>query len=296
MRAGEERHPEGQWPRVARLWEQLGSPLRPVDADLAAVRYALKDWCATHPEATPRGVILGVTPELCRLPWPDPAQVVAVDRTLEMIAHVWPGDPAQVICADWRSLPLAAASADFAACDGGLHLLDFPSGQLALFTELARAVAPGGLVVLRLFTPPAKPETVERLLETLFAGGIRDVNCLKLRLGMALQASPESGVALQDVWRTLHSAAGDWSDLAARLGWDIDQLLAIDAYRDSPARYHFVSEAMVVDLSCSRTDGAFEPVDRHVPTYAMGDQCPTLVLRRTRRGPTWRASVQRRTL
>jgi len=275
----------GQWPLVARLWNQLASPLRPVEADLAPVRDALKAWCADHSGLAPRGLILGVTPELYHLPWPDPARVKAVDRTPEMIAHVWPGDPAQVLRADWRDLPLEASSVDIAVCDGGLHLLDYPSGQAGLFRQLADIVAPEGLVILRLFTPPAAAESVDTVLAALFDGAIRDLNCLKLRLGMALQASPESGVALDVIWRTLHDAAGGWPGLATRLGWHIDHLSAIDAYRDSPARYYFVSETAVMAMGCNDTEGTFERTGRHVPEYVMGAQCPTLVLRRTRESP-----------
>jgi len=277
------REPVGQWPEIARRWDQLGPPLRPVDADLVPIRSALTAWRASHPGVAPRVLILGVTPELYRLPWPDLTQVRAADRTPEMIAHVWPGRPEDVLRADWRDLPLEDGGIDMALCDGGLHLLDFPSGQACLLQELARAMAPDGLLIVRLFTPPAVTETVDEVLTALLSGGIRDLNHLKLRLGTALQDSPESGVALHTVWRTLHETAGDWPQLAQRLGWEIEHLLAIDAYRGSPARYHFVSADSVIDLACNRTGGAFEPHDRHVPAYVMGDQCPTLVLRRTRK-------------
>lgn len=245
------------------------------------IRSALAAWCTANAGAAPRGLILGVTPELHRLPWPDPTLVRAADRTPEMIAHVWPGSPDQVLRADWRNVPLDERSIDIALCDGGLHLLDFPSGQTALLAELARVLAPDGLLIVRLFTPPAVTETVDAVLTALLSGGIRDLNCLKLRLGMALQASPESGVQLDTVWRALHDGAGAWPELAQRLGWDIEHLRAIDAYRGSQARYHFVSADSVIALACS-TLGAFELEDCHVPGYVMGDQCPTLVLRRAR--------------
>jgi len=269
--------PVGQWPEIARRWAQLGTPLRPTEEDLAPIRSALASWCAAHPGVAPRGLILGVTPELYELPWPDRDHLRAVDRTPEMIAHVWPGSPSQVLRSDWRSLPLEDGSVDIALCDGGLHLLDFPSGQAGVLGELARTVAPGGLVILRLFALPAAVETVDGVLTALFSGAIRDLNCLKLRLGMALQESPESGVVLDAVWRTLHEAAGDWPGLAQRLSWNIEHLLAIDAYRGTQARYHFVAEAAVVELA----SGDFELASRHQPDYVLGERCPTLALRRT---------------
>ncbi len=200
--------PQGQWPVVAGNWKQLGSPLRPVAEDVAFFERALREWCAAHPGAKPRALILGVTPELYRLPWPDPALVRAADRTPAMIAHIWPGPAAHVIQADWRELPLPDASLDVVVCDGGLHLLDYPQGQSQLARTLARLIAPGGLFVVRLFVPPPQPEGAPEVLGALLAGRIPDLNCLKLRLGMALQRSPATGVALHAVWQIAAASRG----------------------------------------------------------------------------------------
>lgn len=271
----------GQWPSVARIWHQLGSPLRPVEADLAFCRAALADWVAEAGGRPPRALILGVTPELYRLPWPEGSIIRAADRTEAMIRCVWPGEPAQVLQADWRRLDWPPASFDLVLCDGGLHLLDHPRGQGELVAGLARLLAPGGACVFRLFVPPAAPESPEAVLAALFAGAIPDLNCLKLRLGMALQAGPTEGVALQEVWQRLHAAAGDWPGLAARLGWPLDHLLAIEAYRASPACYHFVSAAEAEALFCGGPDPAFQLLRADTAAYPMGAQCPTLVFRRT---------------
>ena len=272
-----------QWSRAALVWNQLGSPLRPVEADLIPVRGGLASWCAEHPGKAPRGLVLGVTPELYRLPWPDRQLVRAAERTPEMVSHVWPGDAAQVLNADWTDMPLQSAGVDIALCDGGLHLLDHPHGQRRLFTVLADAVAPGGLLILRLFVPPTRRETADDVLAALFAGDIGDMNRLKMRLSMALQDSPEAGVALHTVWRTLRDAAGDWPRLARLVGWDLEHLQAIDTYRDSTARKHYIDEPTTLGLVDEAADGAFEPVGRYEPGYPMGERCPTVVLRRAAR-------------
>jgi SAM-dependent methyltransferase len=279
----------GQWPSVARIWHQLGSPLRPVETDLDCCRAALADWLRDFDGRLPRALILGVTPELYHLPWPMGSLVMAVDRTHEMVRHVWPGDGSQVLLADWRQMEWPDASFDLVLCDGGLHLLDHPTGQRALADRLERIIAPGGRFVLRLFVPPAQPEAPQEVLKELLSGQIPNLNCLKLRLGMALQESPAEGVALQTVWRRLRETTGDWSELAATLGWPLEQLLAIDAYRDSPARYHFVSAAHAEDLMCngdgSDDGGPFHLQRTSVPSYPMGAQCPTLVFHRTSNDP-----------
>ncbi len=269
--------PAGQWPRVARDWWQLGSPLRPAAEDVALFGRALGEWRAAHPGAAPRALVLGVTPELYALPWPEPARVLAVDRTPEMIAHIWPGPASQVVRADWRELPLADASVDVALCDGGLHLLDHPEGQSRLARALARVVAPGGLFVVRLFVPPAAPESEAEVLEALFAGRIPDLNCLKLRLGMALQQTPAGGVALNAVWQALRRAGGEWPALAQRLGWPLPRLAVIDAYRDSPARYHFVTAEEATALFAAH---GFARQWIAGGSYPMASQCPTLAFRR----------------
>ena len=76
---------------VASNWKQLGSPLRPLAEDVDFFARALREWCAAHPGAKPRALILGVTPELYRLPWPDAALVRAADRTPAMIRSDHPG-------------------------------------------------------------------------------------------------------------------------------------------------------------------------------------------------------------
>jgi SAM-dependent methyltransferase len=197
-----------------------------------------------------------------------------------MIAHVWPGAPDAVLQADWRELGLGSASIDVALCDGGLHLLDYPAAQAALLRHLADLLAPDGLLAMRLFLPPATPETPEAVLAALLARRIRDLNCLKLRLGMALQRSPQAGVALHEVWSTLRQAGGDWDSLARRLGWAQEHLEVIDAYRDSAATYHFVTEA---EVSALAADNGFELLWTGRPAYEMGAQCPTAVFRRRAR-------------
>lgn len=276
---------EGQWPMVARTWQQIGPPLRPSEEDVGFFGAALSAWCAGAGPVSPRGLILGVTPELYRLSWPPGSQLKAADRTPEMIEYVWPGPASDVLRTDWRQLNGPPRSFDIVLCDGGLHLLDYPDGQADLCRRLARLVAPDGLVALRLFVPPSEPETPEQVLAALLAGAIPDLNCLKLRLGMALQASPRAGAALKQVWRTLRGEAPDWSGLAAQLGWSTAQLAVIDAYRDASACYHFVSVAEVQRQFCEDTGGAFELLRLDTPSYAMGSQCPTLVFRRTTLDP-----------
>jgi hypothetical protein len=242
----------------------------------------IADWCAEHPRRAPRGLILGVTPELHGLAWPDPDLLLAADRTIELIEHVWPGDRDKVLRSDWREIDLPPGSIDVALCDGGLHLMPWPDGQRALAARLAETLAPGARLAFRLFLPPETPEAPEQVLADLDAGKIRDLNCLKLRLGAAMQGSAREGVCLGDVWLRVRAQAGSgWPALAGRLGWAADHLEVIDAYRGSSERYHFVTLPQVTALFCAE-GGAFDVERVSFPTYELGERCPTLVLKRRR--------------
>lgn len=262
----------GQWSKIAASWKLIGSPLRPIDEDLAFVRSTVEDWDGSKP---PRVLILGVTPELHDLPWPRGATVRAVDRSMEMLSHVWPGEPSAVLRADWRELAFADNSFDLVLCDGGWSLLD-PPGQRRLADHLARIIATRGRFVTRLFVPPEQRESAQVVIDDLLAGRVRDLNILKLRLGMALSPSAEEGVELDAVWRLLRDAGGSWPDLAATLGWELAHLSAIDAYRGSSARYHFVSVPEFAGTCCQGTL-ELETVD--VPGYPLGERCPTVTVR-----------------
>ncbi len=271
----------GQWPKVAYFWQQIGPPLRPAAEDIEFARRTLADWLSENRRHSPRGYILGVTPEYFHLPWPPGSVVRAADRTSEMITHVWPGKASDVLVSDWRHVNFPDQSFDIALCDGGWHLLDFPDGQVELANKLAGLLKPGARFLVRLFVPPPRREDQKTCSKSLLAGDIPNLNCLKLRLGMSLQESPSAGIALNQVWLSLRSTVKSWSELASRLGWSLDHLSAIDAYRDSQARYHFVTVDQAKDVLCDTTDGLFELDCFKVPSYAMGEQCPTLVLRRT---------------
>jgi SAM-dependent methyltransferase len=250
---------DGQWPTIAAAWDLIGSPLRPVADDLALVWAAVADWSSTT-SRPPRVLILGVTPELFHLPWPAGSVVRAADRTETMITLVWPGDRADAIHADWVDMRWPDGSFDLVLCDGGWHLLDL-GGQRALAEKLARIVSPDGRFVVRLFVPPAKRESPETVISDLLAGRVRDMNCLKLRLGMSMTTTPEEGVELGEVWRRLHEAAGSWPALSARVGWNLDHISAIDASM-RPTSAEFVTHTITM------------------PGYLMGEQCPTVVMRK----------------
>jgi hypothetical protein len=280
----------GHWPKIARQWEQVGLPLRPAAEDLAICAEAVEEWMRSH--GAPRVLLLGVTPELYHLPWPEGTDLLAVDRTQAMIDAVWPGPPATVLCSDWLDLALPEGCRDIVLCDGGLHFAAYPREQRRLVRLLGDMLSDGGLCIFRLFVPPSQRESPDAVLAALLEGQIPSLNALKLRLWMALLESAEKGVALATVWRTVHEAAPDLDALAARLGWPAEHLRAIDTYRGSPERYHLVTAEQASELFC-RDPGGFELRRVCVPSYELGEQCPTLVVRRCPGAPEGRDTTRR---
>ena len=267
----------GQWAAVARSWNLLGPPLRPSQEDLRFVEAAVRQWRGHG--SRPRVLLLGVTPELYGLPWPEGTDFLAVDRTMAAIEAVWPGPREAVLCEDWLEMNLPTGSRDIVLCDGGFDVLAYPNEQQKLALILRRILAEGGMCILRLFVPPAERETRDAVIADLMEGRIASMNVLKLRLWMAIQESPSQGVELDTVWRAVHYAAGSLEELAARAGWSLEKTLTINAYRGSTTRYYFGTVDEVVSIFC-RDAGGFELASIDVPSYEGGRQCPTVMLRR----------------
>jgi SAM-dependent methyltransferase len=266
----------GHWPNIARIWKQVGPPLRPSLQDIAFLNDAIGSWVRDN--GAPRALILGVTPELYHLPWPNGTDVIAVDHTQGMIDDIWPGPRNAVICADWTTMPLQRGSRDIVLCDGGVHLLTYPHEHRKFVQTLHRVIASDGLCIFRLFIPPKEREEPDKILQDLLEAKISNLNLLKLRLGMALHEDITQGVQLKRVWDAIHHVAPDFNRLASLIGWPVEHLQAINTYRNCPTRYFFLSLDNVRHLFCENPGGfTFEAV--HVPTYDLGERCPTVILR-----------------
>ena len=263
------------WESMAEVWEKVGPPLRPSAEDQHLYWSLIDPWIRDYPR--PRILLLGVTPELYRLPWPAEHDLLAIDRSREMIYRFWLGSPVQMMEADWTELPLPNESRDLAVCDGGLILLD-REGRKRLADRLHSVLVPGGRCVFRLFIAPAVQETPAAILDDLFASRIPSLNILKLRLGPALRESPDQGTAMREVWKTLRATAENWETLAARLGWKLEELRAVDAYRDSTARYYYRSQAHLEKTFCA--EGKFVQVGSRLGNYPYAERCPLVAFER----------------
>ena len=267
------------WRTIALRWAEIGAPLRPVTEDVKLVVDEALAWTKNNGRA-PRVLILGVTPELCRLEWPKGTSVCAVDQSPDMIRAVWPGDPAQVTTSNWLDVGSvhAPGSFDIVVCDGGLHLLPYPDGQSQLSQVIAKLLTPKGLAIFRLFALPKVSESIAQVLAALANGKITDMNRLKLRMGMALQKDSTTGACLGDVWNCIAAVEPDLAALARRLGWRREHAEALVSYRDSSNRYYFSTPQAAI--GCLESSGQLRFVRTHLPSYPNPEQFPTIVWER----------------
>lgn len=269
------------WNQHARQWRFVRPPLRPTREDVELFERLV----AEAVPGAPRAALLGVTPELAGMCWPEGTRLAAFDRCPGMIAEIWPGaavgGSAGAVRADWRALPVADASFDVVIGDGCYTLVDSVAGYRAVGDAVARALAPGGAYVMRFFVRPGTAERVDDVFAELREGRIGSFHVFKWRLAMALHGSLDDGVRVADVWKVWNDHAGDADALAARLGWRAAELRTIDAYRDSEARYTFPT------LDEARELLALHFVEESCVfgSYELGERCPTLQMRRRARRP-----------
>jgi SAM-dependent methyltransferase len=269
-----------QWERFSRDRSLYDPPIPPSSEDLAHVWVAASEWIQER--AAPRILLLGVTPELCSLPWPAGTELLAVDHSQVAIDALWPGPRDAVQCADWLAMDLPQDSQDIVLCDAGLHVLDYPHGQRRLVRLLHRVLSSEGLCIFRLFVLPTPRESPERVLQDLYDGNISNLSHLKIRLFMSMQTDPKEGVELGRVYDTLFTAVPDFERLAAKIGWPAERTAVIHNYRGLKSRFHLLTLEQTIDLFCADV-GGFVVQRVMIPSYDLGQRCPTVALRRVRR-------------
>ncbi len=270
--------PHAHWPHVAQIWDQVTPPLRPSAEDLSVYQKII-DACTHRPEPL-RVLVLGVTPEIYRLNWPPATALHAVDRSPDMIKHVWPGPATSVTCDDWCSMSLPPRSFDLTICDGGLALLRYPEDQAALARKLSEIVVSGGKCVFRLFCTDGDSASVEEIFSELRQHKVPDLSTLKLRLWAALQSSMRAGMPVHDVWSVVAEFANDdLGRFAEEQGWPIENVLALAQHKNSHARYYLSGVREIQEIFVSATK-AFRIAEAYQRDNAVGALCPIVVLDR----------------
>jgi len=264
-----------------KYWSLLGSPLRPCTQDVELFQGLLAESIAsaTAPSIG-RILLLGVTPEIALATWRSNVHLVAVDIAPEMITAIWPGntDRRHAVCGDWCKAPFASGSFDLVIGDGCLAAVSHTSGLDGTIAEIHRCLRQDGLLLMRLFCRPAASETIEDVFSALQSNLIASFHAFKWRLAMAIQGMADApDVAVADIWRIWNAAKLDKTVLGNNLGWKPTEIATIDMYRNSPARYNFLTlEAAMARLY----RGGFDLVATRHGSYELGERCPHVLLRR----------------
>jgi hypothetical protein len=112
--------------------------------------------------------------------------LLAVEAMPDVIAALWPGDrpDRHAVVGDWRALPCADQSRSAIVGDGVLSAVD--ADPTALLREFLRVLEPGGVIAIRCFCAPDRPEPLDVIVADALAGRVPDMNVLKWRLSMHL--------------------------------------------------------------------------------------------------------------
>lgn len=264
------------WENISKCWDMLGSPSRPSSEDLDFIkRRAFPHLQSLSPNPA-QVTLLGVTPEIGLLPWPDNVKVLAVDRSPEMIGLVWPKDKVtngEAISGDWHTLPLADSSCDMVVGDCCFTLLDYSNGYQTVLKEIFRVLKPQGLFSMRFFLRPDLREKVETIFEQLKAGSIGNLVVFRWRLAMALQKNTEEGVLVHDIWRMWQQNIPAPDELMQYLGWSLELLALMACYENSPNVFRFPTLSEVRQVFSSH----FDEISCDFPNYELGERCPTMM-------------------
>jgi hypothetical protein len=241
----------------------------------------LKAWRSRCDKATDKILLLGVTPELRGMGWPNDAELLACDHSRLMIDNLWhcaefPGKCAVPVCADWQAMPLPDASRNIAVGDGWASMLT-PDALRRVVGELRRVLETGSLLATRLYLFPQHAGNPADIAAAALSGEMRSFHAFKWRFAMAVQGDDTlRGVRLADIWDCFTSLLPDRTLLSNRTGWPLDTIATIDSYRGAQGRYYYHR----LDTYLSLLEPAFEIVSIDYPGYELGERCPVIAAKR----------------
>jgi hypothetical protein len=273
---------EGYWDNFARKYAAVGAPLRPSRDDVRFAEETAAAWKASHPDQRLRALLLGVTPDIGNMRWPEASSLLAVDASMGMARAVWPGNIPQkrwAVCGDWLALPVRDSSCDVVMGDGSGTCVRYPDGFRALAASISRVLSAEGLLMLRCFVQPDARECPEDVFRDLFRTAIPSFHHFKFRLLMALQPCSQQGIAVNDLYRFWRDRKVDRDVLASRQGWEKQAIETIELHNGPNTVHTFPTLNEVRSV----LQDFFEEVSISIPAYELGERCPTLTLRPSRK-------------
>ena len=254
----------------------MGAPIVPAAEDTAFLEDRMLAAAGGRPVDA---LLLGMTRSIATLRWPAGSSLVAVEWSSAMMRRFWPKDglprTASPVRADWRELPLASSSRDFAAGDGCYSVLASLADAALVNREVQRVLRPGGRFYMRCFSRPERGFSVGEIFDALRAGRVANVFLLQWLLAMAVHGDTREGVALDAVWRAWSEGAPRPRELFARCGWPEDSGWTFERWKGVAVRYSFPTASELGEI----TAPLFDVAERRVPAYPWGECFPSLVMR-----------------
>lgn len=267
---------EGVWNELSKQWQdKSGQPLHPGPEDRKFMEHAIDKWAPKHEDL--KALILGVTPQMARLNWPDGTDLLAVDYSQKMIDKVWPGYPNPgegALCANWTDLPLKNDSRDVVVSDAPFGVLPYPDVYQKLLHSVQKVLKTDGIFAFRIFIQPDQTENPEEIFSEARLGKIGNFHAFKLRLLMSMQTNTETGVCIGDVWDYWAKKKVNHQKLVKETGWPMSHIKTMKAYKNQADVYYFPTLQEIRDLMA---DENFKELNCSWPIYELGERCPTFV-------------------
>jgi len=266
------------WQGLAQSYAAAGAPLRPSREDIEFLESAMAECAARRKPEHLRALLLGVTPDIAAMRWPEGTRLTAADNSFSMVRAVWPGNvPGRRlgVCANWLALPVRESSCDAVIGDGSMNCVRFPAGFRALAESVRGVLREDGISVLRCYTRPVPGEGPDEVFEDLRRGEIVSFHHFKFRLLMAMQESTEQGIAVAEVYREWMERKVDLGALSGRAGWEKKTIDTMELYRGRETVHTFPSMAEFRSVLSEH----FEELGVSSPSYSLSERCPVLVLR-----------------
>jgi hypothetical protein len=198
------------WGTQVDIWPTIPSPFSPSSEDLALYQQACPPELLAA-DATPRILLLGVTPQLANAPWPSGTELHAVDYDEQMIASLWhPREGAECHLSRWEEMPFPDAHFDLVIGDCPFNALPSQADYEGVLRQIARVRRPAAPLITRFFMHSEPRVTLAQLVD-MAGGALADLPTPATRLMIYMTASDEQG--------RLYNPAGaqrirdEWGDL-----------------------------------------------------------------------------------
>ena len=262
---------------IAARYEWMGPPLRPSAEHIQFLHKAITHLARQGSGPVLKALLLGVTPDIVRMRWPENLLLIGMDNSWPMIHALWPGSvPGRraVVCADWLVPPLPNGLVDLTVGDGSVNSLRSCDEVHRLAANVRSILRRRGWWFLRCYVQPSVKEQPQDVFDAMRRREISSCHHFRMRLLMAVQEDVLKGVSLAEVHRQW--AKRDRSlPLPSGLGWEKPAVDLIEFYAGSETTYWFPTLTLLREI----LHQYFEEDAIHFSCDELDERCPTLLLR-----------------